>query len=100
MPTLEHYLALAGVLFVIGLYGVLTRRNLVAVLISVEIMLNAALINFVAFARFGDNAQGDVFALFIIAVAAAEVAIGLALFLALFRQSGLATVEALRRMKG
>jgi NADH:ubiquinone oxidoreductase subunit K len=100
MPTLEHYLALAGALFVIGLYGVLTRRNLVAVLISVEIMLNAALINFVAFARFSDNAQGDVFALFIIAVAAAEVAIGLALFLALFRQSGLATVEALRRMKG
>jgi NADH:ubiquinone oxidoreductase subunit K len=100
MPTLEHYLVLAGILFVIGLYGVLTRRNLVAMLISIEIMLNAALINFVAFARFSDNAQGDVFALFIIAVAAAEVAIGLALFLALYRQSGLATVEALRRMKG
>jgi NADH:ubiquinone oxidoreductase subunit K len=99
MPTLEHFLVLGALLFAIGLYGVLTRRNLVALLMSVEIMLNAVLINFVAFARFTDNVQGDLFALFIIAVAAAEIAVGLAIFLNVFRVTGLATVEPLRSMK-
>lgn len=100
MPTLEHFLVLGAILFAVGLYGALTRRNLIAILISVEIMLNASLINFVAFARFTDNVQGDLFALFIIAVGAAEVAVGLAIFLAVFRGNGLVTVDVLRRMQG
>lgn len=99
MLTLEHFLVLGAVLFAVGLYGVLSRRNLLAILMSVEIMLSAVLINFVAFARYSDNAQGDLFALFIIAVAAAEVAVGLALFLNVFRVDGMATTEVLRRMK-
>jgi len=97
--TLSHFLALAAVLFAIGLYGALTRRNLVAVLISVDIMLNAVLINLVAFARFTDNVQGDLLALFVVAIIAAKVAIGLALFLNVFRHNGRATVEVLSRMK-
>lgn len=99
MLTLSHFLALAAVLFAIGLYGVLTRRNLVAVLISVEMMLAAVLINFVAIARYTDNVQGDLFALFVVAIAAAEVAVGLAIFLNVYRNTGRATVEVLDRMK-
>ena len=99
MLTLNHFLALGAILFAVGLYGVLTRRNLIAILMSVEIMLNAVLINFVAIARFGNNAQGDVFALFVVAIAAAEVAVGLALFLNVFRANGYAVVEALRELK-
>ncbi len=99
MLTLNHFLALGAILFAIGLYGLLSRRNLVAILMSVEILLNAILVNVVAIARFNDQAQGDVFALFIIAIAAAEVAVGLALFLNVFRLNGVATVDPLRRMK-
>lgn len=99
MLTLNHFLSLGAVLFMIGLYGVLTRRNLVAVLMSVEIMLNAVLINFVAFGRYSDNAQGDLFALFVVAIAAAEVAVGLALFLNVYRSHGLVTTDVLRRLK-
>ena len=100
MLTLNHFLVLSAILFSIGLYGLLSRRNLVAILMSIEILLNAILINFVAVARFNNNAQGDVFALFVIAIAAAEVAVGLALFLNVFRTNGQATTEALGRMKG
>jgi NADH:ubiquinone oxidoreductase subunit K len=100
MLTLNHFLVLSALLFAIGLYGVLTRRNLIAILISLEIMLNATLINFVAFARFGDNPQGDLFALYIVAIAAAEVAVGLAIFLNVFRANGWAMVDVLRRMRG
>ena len=74
--TLEHYLILSAVLFCIGLLGVLTRRNAVVVLFSIEIMLNAANLNFIAFWRFGENPavlDGPLFTLFTIAVAAAEV---------------------------
>ena len=99
MLTLNHFLALSAVLFAVGLYGVLTRRNLIAVLISVEVMLNAVLINFVAFARYGDNVQGDLFALFIVAIAAAEVAVGLAIFLNVYKHNGAADTDVLRRMK-
>lgn len=99
MLTLNHFLVFSALLFAIGLYGVLSRRNLVAILMSVEILLNAVLINFVAIARFTDNVQGDLFALFIIAIAAAEVAVGLALFLNVFRATGLATTEPLRKLK-
>ena len=77
---LNQFLLLAAVLFSLGVYGVLTRRNGVLVLMSVELILNAVNINLVAFGAFQDNIQGDVFAIFVIAVAAAEVGVGLAWF--------------------
>lgn len=87
MIPLQSYLALAAILFVIGLYGVLTKRNLVIVLVSIELMLNAVNLNLVAFSRIGPmaNITGQVFSLFTIAVAAAEAAVGLAILIALYR---------------
>ncbi len=83
MVPLEWYLALAAVLFSIGAYGILVERNGLKVLMCLEILLNAANINLVAFSR--DNLMGQEFALFSIAIAAAEVAVGLALLIMLFR---------------
>lgn len=87
MIPLQSYLALAAILFVIGLYGVLTKRNLVIVLVSIELMLNAVNLNLVAFSQIGPmaNITGQVFTLFTIAVAAAEAAVGLAILIALYR---------------
>ncbi len=82
---LNQYLLLAALLFAMGVYGVLTRRNGVLVLMSVELILNAVNINLVAFGAFQDNIQGDVFAIFVIAVAAAEVGVGLAMVLLMYR---------------
>ena len=82
---LNQFLLLAAVLFCIGVYGVLTRRNGVLVLMSVELILNAVNINLVAFGAFQDNVMGDVFAIFVIAVAAAEVGVGLAMVLLMYR---------------
>ncbi|SFU65289.1 NADH-quinone oxidoreductase subunit NuoK [Alicyclobacillus macrosporangiidus] len=86
IPT-GSLLALGAILFCIGLYGALTKRNLIIVLVSIELMLNAANINLVTFSRLGvgPNISGQVFALFTITVAAAEIAVGLALLLAIFR---------------
>ncbi|MGI5911588.1 MAG: NADH-quinone oxidoreductase subunit NuoK [Syntrophomonadaceae bacterium] len=88
MINLSHYLFLGTILFGIGIYGVLSKRNAVAVLMSVELMLNAVNINFIAINKFVANSQmiGQLFAIFVIVVAAAEVAVGLALILAIFRQ--------------
>jgi len=88
MPPLQCYLLLAAFLFSIGLAGVLVRRNAILVLIGVELMLNAANLNFIAFWRFGPHPEamtGVLFVLFAIAVAAAEAAVGLALIIALHR---------------
>ena len=84
---LEHYLILSGVLFSIGLFGALTKRNAVIVLMCVELMLNAVNVTLVAFSRFVVPAllTGQVFAIFVMVVAAAEVAVGLAIILALYR---------------
>ena len=82
---LNQFLLLAAALFCMGVYGVLTRRNGVMVLMSVELILNAVNINLVAFGAFQDNVQGDVFAVFVIAVAAAEVGVGLAMVLLMYR---------------
>ncbi len=86
IPT-GSLLALGALLFCIGLFGALTRRNLIIVLVSIELMLNAANINLVTFSRLGVNPSlaGQVFSLFTITVAAAEIAVGLALLLAIFR---------------
>ena len=86
--TLHHYLILAALLFCVGLMGAFTRRNAIVVLFSIEIMLNAANLNFIAFWRYSENPallHGPLFTLFAIAVAAAEVAVGLALVIAVYR---------------
>ncbi len=82
---LNQFLLLAAVLFCVGVYGVLARRNGIMVLMSVELILNSVNINLVAFGAFRDHVAGEVFALFVIAVAAAEVGIGLAIVLMIYR---------------
>ena len=84
---LEHYLIIAAILFVIGLYGALTRRNAVIILMCIELMLNAVNITMVAFSRYvvPELLTGQVFAIFVMVVAAAEVAVGLAIILAIYR---------------
>jgi NADH-quinone oxidoreductase subunit K len=84
--TLWHYLSVAATLFGIGLIGFLTRRNLITMFLCAEMMLQGVAINFVAFARFHGNLQGQVFVLFILSVAACEAAIALALILMLYRR--------------
>ena len=86
MIGLPHYLVLAAALFSLGILGLLTRRNAVNVLMSIELILNAANVNLVAFSRFSTgNMAGQMFAVFVIVIAAAEVAVGLAIVLTLYR---------------
>jgi NADH-quinone oxidoreductase subunit K len=85
MITLHHYLYLSAVLFFIGVFGVLQRRNLIVILMSIELMLNAVNLTFVAFARHTGSMDGQVYAFFIMAVAAAEAGIGLSILVMLFR---------------
>ena len=99
MP-LSAYLMLAAVLFSIGLFGVITRRNTVGILLGVELMLNAVNINFVAFSRFHGTATGMVFTLFAICITVAEVALGLALVILLFRMRRTATADHIDWLKG
>ena len=83
--TLNHYLLLSGVLFAIGTAGVFLRRNLITMLLSIEIMLNAVNLTFVAVGRYRGNVDGQIITFFVMTVAAAEAAVGLALIIALFR---------------
>lgn len=99
MP-LSAYLSLAAVLFAIGLFGVITRRNTVGILLGVELMLNAVNINFVAFSRFHGTALGMIFTLFAICITVAEIAIGLALVIMLFRARRTATADHIDWLKG
>jgi NADH-quinone oxidoreductase subunit K len=99
MVPVQHYLILAAVLFCIGMFGVLTRRNALVVFMSIELMLNAANLTFVAFARHRGDTLGHISAFFIIAVAAAEAAIGLAIVISVFRSRGTVNVEELRTMR-
>ena len=94
--SLEHYLVLSAILFSIGLFGTLTKRNAVIVLMCIELMLNAVNITMVAFSRFvvPELLTGQVFAIFVIVVAAAEVAVGLAIILAIYR--GLVDIDVTR----
>lgn len=100
--TLVQYLILSSALFSIGVYGLLARRNAVMVLLSIELMLNAVNLNFVAFeAWIRDSlATGNVFALFLIALAAAEVGIGLAIVILVFRNRATANLDDFELMKG
>jgi len=98
---LEHFLVLSALLFSIGVYGVLTRRNAVLILMSVELMLNAASINMVAFAAYTSPALfiGIIFAVFIITVAAAEAGLALAIILRLFRNRATANVDEVDQLR-
>ncbi|KAF0825283.1 NADH-quinone oxidoreductase subunit NuoK [Cytobacillus firmus] len=97
----QAYLALALILFCIGLYGALTKRNTVIVLISIELMLNAVNINLVAFSKFGitPSITGQIFTLFVIAVAAAEVAVGIAILISLYRNKKSVNIDEMDAMK-
>jgi len=99
-PTLNSYLMLSAVLFAIGSAGVFLRKNLITVLLSVEIMLNAVNLSFVAFAREMQSLDGQIFVFFVMTVAAAEVAIGLAIIVNLFRLRESVFVDELNLLKG
>jgi NADH-quinone oxidoreductase subunit K len=96
---IEHYLTVSIILFCLGLLGVIVRRNLLVIYMGLELMLNAANLALVAFSRFNNNLEGQIFVFFIITVAAAEVAVGLALIVALYRKRRTAHVEDLTLMK-
>lgn len=96
---IEHYLTVSIILFCLGLLGVIVRRNLLVIYMGLELMLNAANLALVAFSRFNNDLDGQVFVFFIITVAAAEVAVGLALIVALYRKRRTAHVEDLTLLK-
>ncbi len=99
--TLYHYLVLSAVLFSLGILGVLLNRsNLIVILMSIELILLAVNINFVAFSTHLGDIVGQVFAMFVLTVAAAEAAIGLAILVVFFRNRGTVEVESLGQMKG
>ena len=101
MIGIEHYLAVAAALFVIGIFGLfLNRKNVIIILMSIELMLLAVNINFVAFSSFLQDLTGQVFTLFVLTVAAAEAAIGLAILVCFFRNRGTIDVEDVNVMKG
>jgi len=96
---LEHYLVVSALLFALGLLGVILRRNLLVIYMSLELMLNAGNLALVAFSRFAGNLDGQVLVFFVITVAAAEVSVGLALIVALYRKRQTAHDEDLTLMK-
>jgi NADH-quinone oxidoreductase subunit K len=99
--TLTHYLTVAAILFTIGIFGIfLNRKNVIIILMSVELMLLAVNINLVAFSHFLGNMTGQVFAMFVLTVAAAEAAIGLAILVVYFRNRGSIAVEDINMMNG
>jgi len=98
---LSHYLTLASILFTIGVFGIfLNRKNVIIILMSIEVMLLAVNINFIAFSAFLGDLAGQVFVMFILTVAAAEAAIGLAILVVFFRNKGSIAVEDISTMKG
>jgi NADH-quinone oxidoreductase subunit K len=100
MVPVSYYIGLSAILFTLGTLGVLLRRNAIIIFMSVELMLNAANLAFVAFARVNNALSGQVFVFFIMAVAAAEVAVGLALMVAIFQNKQSIDVDEISMMKG
>jgi NAD(P)H-quinone oxidoreductase subunit 4L len=98
--SLNSYLILSAFLFCTGIYGVLARKNAVLVLMSIELMLNAVNINLVAFSAFRGNISGQVFALFVITIAAAEVGVGLAIVLLIYRNEHTSDLDEVDQLKG
>ncbi len=99
VPT-GYYLSLSGLLFALGIVGVLTRRNAILIFMSVELMMNSANLAFVAFARQFMDLSGQIFVFFVMTVAAAEVAVGLALIVIIFRTKKSINVDELSQLKG
>lgn len=100
MVPLSWYILLSAILFTIGLSGVLLRRNLLIILMSIELILNSVNINLVAFSYFLQNLRGQIFAVFVMTVAAAEVAVALGILIALVRNRATLNVDEIRIMKG
>ncbi|HEY7163442.1 MAG TPA: NADH-quinone oxidoreductase subunit NuoK [Candidatus Binatia bacterium] len=99
MVSLHHYLVLSALVFAIGVTGVLIRRNLIVILMSIELMLNAVNLTFVAFARFLGSMDGQVIVFFVMAVAAAEAVIGLAIIISVFRHRQTLDPDAMQLLK-
>jgi len=97
---LEHYLVLSSILFCIGIYGVLSKRNAVVILMCIEIMLNAVNIALVAFSKYLDLIHGQVFVVFVLVVAAAEATVGLAIIMAIYRSRRSVDPDEIDEMKG
>jgi len=100
MLPINYYIGLSAVLFTIGALGVLVRRNAIIIFMSIELMLNAANLAFVAYARLYQSIEGQIFVFFIMAVAAAEVAVGLALIVAIFHTKKSIDVDEISTLKG
>jgi NADH-quinone oxidoreductase subunit K len=100
MVPITYYLGLSAVLFVLGIVGVLIRRNAIVIFMSLELMFNSANLAFVAFARYYQTLNGQLFVFFVMTVAAAEVAVGLALMVAIFRSKQTIDVDQLNSLKG
>lgn len=98
--SIHHFIALSMILFVIGMVGVLIRRNVIVILMSIELMLNAVNLSFVAFSRYFGDANGQVMVFFVIAVAAAEAAIGLAIAVSVFRKFNGVEIKLFENLKG
>ena len=99
MITPTHYMLLSAALFIIGMAGVLTRRNIIIIFMSIELMLNAVNINLIAYSSQVQNLVGQVFAIFIIAVAAAEAAVGLGIILAFYRNKETVNIDEMNLMR-
>jgi len=100
MVPIQYFIGLSAVLFIIGILGVLIRRNAIIIFMSVELMLNSANLAFIAFARMFQSLDGQVFVFFVMAVAAAEVAVGLALIVAIFRNKQSIDVDQINSLHG
>jgi NADH-quinone oxidoreductase subunit K len=100
MPGSEAWLMLSGTIFTVGLIGVIVRRNMITVLMCVELMLNAVNINLVAFSYRLSNLEGHIFPIFIITVAAGEAAVGLAIIIQLYRTRGTVNIDEVRELNG
>ena len=99
MIPLSYYLILSSIVFLIGVVGVLLRRNIIIILLSIELMLNATNINFVAFSQYLNDIAGQVFVFFALTVAAAEVAVGLAIIIALYRAKSTINIDEFQLLK-
>ncbi len=100
MPSTDAYLMLSGTLFTVGLVGVIIRRNMITVLMSIELMLNAVNINFVAFSHLLGSLEGQIFAIFVITIAAGEAAVGLAIIIQLYRLKSTINVDEVKELHG
>ena len=100
MNSLESYLVISAILFTFGIFAVITRKNAVAILMGIELILNSANINFIGFSNYLNDLSGQIFSLFILVVAAAEAAIGLAILTIFFKKSNSISVDTISRLKG